>query len=303
MLTSALMMLGVASSSSAITWSFQTVNAPGMTDTFLYGMNASHVAVGNGIDASGNSYGVKYISGVTTATSNDSFGWTEYDDINATGQVAASWVDDDEGVQTSKLLAANGTMIDNITVNDENEVFTTAAFGGSGNYTGAYVGSGSDHVYGYQLIADVPYIFAYPDATEALTQCFDANASDTAVGYWMTGAGYSHGFTRTSSGTFTQYDVPGYDKTQLFGIDSVGNVAGVVQNLSSWKFYGFVRINGNVTMVSVPGALSTAVQSISDNGDICGFYVGSDGHYHGFIGTAATGGTSLAIRGARVIGM
>jgi hypothetical protein len=93
--------------------------------------------------------------------------------------------------------------------------------------------------------------------------------------------------------TFTTIDYPGAIATSANGINSTGEIVGWYQLDSSCTpsllpvsvctTHGFTDVNGTLATLDVPGATSTALYGINDNGDIVGIYTDSNGVVHGFL--------------------
>jgi len=110
-----------------------------------------------------------------------------------------------------------------------------------------------------------------------------------SVGYWDTNpkAPAPHGFYRDANGNITTLDVPGALVTVAFAINDVGQIAGYYWN-GHGPFHSFVETNGQFQTLDVPGALKTFATTINNFGVVSGEYIGTDGHRHGFIATPNT---------------
>ncbi len=79
---------------------------------------------------------------------------------------------------------------------------------------------------GWLLKSGVETTINYPDANAASTLLWDINDSGLATGFWRDASRNFHPFTLdTTTGTFTQMDVPGAVFQQMLGINSAGFIA------------------------------------------------------------------------------
>ena len=164
--------------------------------------------------------------------------------------------------------------------------------------------------------------FSAPDAgTNAYfsegTQPISMNDSGEIAGIYIDSSNVSHGFVRSASGTFTEFNAPGvgkcgnYSQNQNTGIlvssiDAAGDVAGSFFDTNCAQ-HGFMRAaNGTFTTLNAPGAGTSPCTSYTGHGagtmlcgtfavvfdaagDITGGYVDSNGIIHGFLRPAETG--------------
>jgi len=101
---------------------------------------------------------------------------------------------------------------------------------------------------------------------------------------------------------FVTIDVPGATETQVRGVNNYGEIVGFYQPPTSvcpsevpssaqvpiCTMRGFKIVNGVLTKLNVPGAISTAITGVNDYGDLVGFYTKvtascSAGKAHGFL--------------------
>jgi hypothetical protein len=97
-------------------------------------------------------------------------------------------------------------------------------------------------------------------------------------------------------------NIPGAIETQIRGVNNYGEIVGFYRSSTSdclpevpanpqvpiCRTRGFKIFNGVLTKLNVPGATSTAIMGVNDNGDLVGFYLKPEagcmfGIYHGFI--------------------
>lgn len=106
------------------------------------------------------------------------------------------------------------------------------------------------------------------------------------------------GWLKTASGKTLIYHYPGSSATAFTGIAAFGTGANATYEIVGW----YTLLSGHTHGVQVPyttnlSALSgtsipdppladglTIVSGINALGDICGWYLGANGHYHGFVG-------------------
>lgn len=114
------------------------------------------------------------------------------------------------------------------------------------------------------------------------------NSSATIVGWVIDAQRVGHGYTRTSSGTFTTFDVPGSTGTMPFGINDNGVVTGEFLDANQFA-HGFVRAtDGTFNTFDAPGATfgqysGTIPARINASGTVVGTFQGASGVLHGFL--------------------
>jgi hypothetical protein len=120
-----------------------------------------------------------------------------------------------------------------------------------------------------------------PNDTAGFTEGRGINNSGTVCGDYTGSDGNSHGFF-LSSGTFTEYDVPGAVSTSVLGINDVADFTGSF-SYGSGIFQGYVSVGGTITSFSVPGALLTLAYQINNSKQlVVGYYIDSSGILHGY---------------------
>ena len=93
-------------------------------------------------------------------------------------------------------------------------------------------------------------------------------------------------------------DYPGaaqYGGTSANGINNEGVVTGYYYSDSSGDFSGFLWNNGTFTSLNFPGAVSTGITSINDQGDLTGYYVDLNGTFNGFVAYAIPEPSTLTL--------
>ena len=92
----------------------------------------------------------------------------------------------------------------------------------------------------------------------------------------------AHGFLRSPDGTFTTFDVPGFEGGTLgFAINPAGDITGVC-SAEPFTSHGFLRArDGTITTFDVPDApYFTRAFDINPAGAITGWYVGTENAFH-----------------------
>ncbi len=91
----------------------------------------------------------------------------------------------------------------------------------------------------------------------------------------LAGALFAFSSYAAASGNFTTIDYPGAVQTQVWGINSAGDMVGGFGDAAGW--HGFLLRNGTYTTIDYPGALWTDAYGINPRGDIVGQYGWFDG--------------------------
>ncbi len=127
------------------------------------------------------------------------------------------------------------------------------------------------------------------------------NTAGVIVGSYADANRVYHGFVRAATGTITTFDAPGASTitgsglirgTAAISVNTAGDITGFYVDASG-VFHGFVRAaNGTITTFDAPGAIAGTVTplllggtipvSINASGDIAGFYLDTNGMFHGF---------------------
>jgi hypothetical protein len=135
------------------------------------------------------------------------------------------------------------------------------------------------HTGGYQL-------FVYPGADILWTTPYMTNNRGITVGSYTTFTYEFHAFTWDGY-AFTNIDVPGHTNQSALWINNEGYIVGNYADPSG-AAVGFIRDPmGRVTDFTVPDALQTVPDCITENSKISGHYQAQDGNWHGFVATPA----------------
>jgi hypothetical protein len=227
-------------------------DAPGLTDTQIYGINSSGQVVGNGLrlssthgehlgflrDPNGRFSGFRAPDALVTFPMG----------IDDSGEIAGSYYTG--GTVDHGFITAISSGISNFTVFDEPNA---SHYPGNGTYTTGINANGV-------VVGD------YEDAT----------------------VGAYHGFTRDRSGKFASFDAPGAGTAQFYGtiplaINLSGEIAGYYSD-SNAILHAFIRdASGNITDFDPPGSTQTFANGINDRGDVVGYWVDSHQVYRGFL--------------------
>jgi hypothetical protein len=126
------------------------------------------------------------------------------------------------------------------------------------------------------------------------TSAQDINVNNDIAGFFTDPNNASHGFLRTSGGTFTVFDAPGAGSGNGQGSDSQGiNASGTIvgsfldpQLIS----HGYIRTSSGVfSTLDVPGSFATMALGINDGGAVTGEFLDFHLFAHGFV--RSSGGT------------
>jgi hypothetical protein len=120
-----------------------------------------------------------------------------------------------------------------------------------------------------------------PNDTAGFTEGRGINNSRTVCGDYVGSDGNLHGFV-LSSGTFTDFNIPGALQTTLLSINDPGDFTGDFDD-GSGIFQAWVSVGGTITSFSVPGALQTLAYEINNSNElVVGYYIDSSGIVHGY---------------------
>src|SRR5258707_1012366 len=81
------------------------------------------------------------------------------------------------------------------------------------------------------------------------------NRKGAVTGYYNDNKGGIHGYVRPANGTFTTFNVKNALETVPISINARGEVAGFFEGSAAFGFEG--DIDGTITQIDVPGAIST----------------------------------------------
>lgn len=201
--------------------SYQSLNIPGATRSYIVGINASGHMVGAYTDSAGRYHGFTFDGNTVVTVDAPNSTDTELDDINDTGSIVGSYYDLLGGQHG--FLDKNGT----VTTLDFPGASSSGATGinSSEEIVGYYVDSGGAE-HGYLLSNGTYSSIDFPLADD-FTDAFGINDAGEIAGGYLGANSQFHGFTY-SLGTFTQVDVAGAQNTFLHRVKNNGNVVGYV---------------------------------------------------------------------------
>lgn len=264
------------------TYSFQTVDVPGQSNTQVRGINNLGTTVGIYTDSNTGLYrgferdsngGFKHIDFPGGGASKQTYPRS----INKAGQVVG-FVIDSAGVIHGFLLGSGG-----FKQLDYPGSVATAARGL--NDRGQIVGDWGDvnnvNIHGYVYSQRQFASFDFPGAIA--TTCFGINNAGERVGAYTKDNVNTYSFL-LRNGTFKSFRVPGSTDTEILAVNNYGVAVGFYFDSSSGTNHGFILSNGTMTHVDVPGSRSTLVRGINDAGVIVGNYGDAGFVDHGFIG-------------------
>jgi probable HAF family extracellular repeat protein len=237
-------LVSVASKDGTVRETFSTVDYPGTTGTYPYGINDSGQIIGAYSDSAGDSHAFELIDG-SYATLVVPFAGaveTEAYGINNAGDIVGCWaLSADDVIPTYGFELAGGT-------------YTNLQFPGQPYTCPFAINNKGDIVGAYQTDRNVIYGFLFRGGTYTTVQ--------------VPGA------------IFTEVDAIN-DSGDMAGLYCPpGACAG--DNLPGAQ--GFVLRKGVFTTIVMPGASYTSVDGIGNSGVITGAYADSAGNDHGFIG-------------------
>jgi hypothetical protein len=126
----------------------------------------------------------------------------------------------------------------------------------------------------------------------AMTQVIGINNNMTTDGFYVDQAGVTHGFFRTSDGTFKTVDYPApataTSFNQLLSQNDVHQAAGYysnsIANTTPDIPYVYDEVGGVFHVITIPGAAGGAqATGINNSGTICGFFIDANGVNHGWL--------------------
>ena len=181
-------------------------------------------------------------------------GFTRPTSINSSGAIAGVYGSSDGGTLASGF------------VRDPNGTITT--FLGPGGHKIMW-GQPTSHQVGYNV-------------TNAGVYINDSGAVAGSYGIYNGISLVMHGFVGNPkvAGGLVSFDPPGSVYTEVRDINASGWVTGTFHD-ASYKYHGFVYINGTSYLIDVPGAEWTAASSVTSQDVIVGLYADGQGE-HGF---------------------
>ena len=273
-----------ANTTASSRYTFVTIDAPGTSETFAYGVNNTRGVSGYYLDEAGNYDGFLWQkSGLQTVDYSGAAN-TELGDANDWGLVIGN-----HGTATTMHAATYSvgsiwTTLPDISGQPLN-------FGDGINDLGVGTGAaceGDSNVAVYNCLGwtwdrTAYSFFTVPEADAANGGTFPngINNRGQVVGYFEDASGASHGFLKNGD-SFITIDVPLASNTYAFDINDQDDVAGFYVDQDG-NYDGFVQSSdGKFTTVNVPGADATVIFGNNDRGDLAGYFEDSSG-VHGFV--------------------
>lgn len=275
---------GLTPSLSAVSYAFETVDAPDKLDDFFqitwintagqitqqYFFKGEDPTLGFGHTAVlvGDTWSLIDVPGSFTSGGTNA---------NALGQVALSYADTDLVLHLALWRAGQYTYVPELPgyafggaqgINERGQV--SAVYFDSNGVGLGFVGTSTNHV-----------LFAYPGDV-LLTIPFMTSNLGATVGFSIAADGSLHAF-QYRRGQFTNLDLPGATFTTANGINDQGTIVGGYGD-DSFAFHGYLLEGGLLSEIVVPDSQQVIPYMITNNNLISGTYQHVDGSWHGFVG-------------------
>jgi len=242
--------LVLAAASYAQTYTYTTIDVPGATNTFAYGINNAGQIVGSYSYGPKDQYGHQAQNAFVLSGGN--FSTFSYPGSYYT----VAW-----GINNPGQIV--GTC----------EVEYYGTFGECQDFYGVaegWIKTGNSYV-----------TVSYPGAISNATSANGINDGGQVVGQYEAPGGPVYGYL-LSGGSYTQVNPFGSAGSGAFGINTAGHIAGVYCQ-GNCALVGFLQSGGNVTTIAVPGASTTYAIGINNSDDVVGQYTTPSGPYQGFV--------------------
>jgi len=279
--------LSLSSPLFAADYLFVVIDFPDATFTEARGVNARGDVVGGYDDANEVRHAFLLSKGVYTSI--DVPGAAETigaRGINARGDIVGNFTDADELGHGYLLSNGEYTQI------DYPDASSTTAFGinNAGDIVGQWFdadGNGSGFILKNGRFHDVQF----PDGANSSVWGAEDNGKVLAGSMQIPAdGGATHGFLRTRSGSFHVIDFPGTRSpcTGTRWINQRGDIVGLYtivdrpEDCTGDAASGFVLRDGIYASIDVPGATTTKLLAINDDGVLAGAFVDRRGIGHGF---------------------
>jgi ELWxxDGT repeat protein/probable HAF family extracellular repeat protein len=258
------------------TYTYQTIDPPGSTNTVADSINDNGQIVGSYSVGGQTSSGFLDNNGTYTTIDPPGSVGAGATDINSLGQIVGTY--QIAGGPTLGFLYSHGTYT---TIDPPGSLtgyhFITINGNLSINKTGQIVGTYRDNStavdHGFLYSAGKYTALNFPGASS--TQALAIGNGGQVVGDYeyvgSNGIGNLTGFLY-SHGAYTTIGPPGGFYTYLTSINKSGTIVGHYQQSSGGPEQGFVYSHGTYTPIEYPGAVSTVPISINDKGQITGYY-------------------------------
>jgi hypothetical protein len=273
-------------------YAFETIDAPGLdvTNPFVYTFINNRGMIGQDyVDTAGNPHYAVRIANTWQVLEVPGAVVTIGVNPNNAGRVALDWFDSNNGFHLA--IWQEGRPLQYVADVPGGYHWSGAnGFNDRGIATAWTFLPWTDPELAYGLLQDTHtgrYQFlTYPGADVLWTQAIMTNNGGTTVGSYTTLTYEFHAFTRDGD-TFTNIDVPGGTNQYATFINNESYIVGFYADANGASV-GFIRDPmGRVTDFTVPDALQTVPDCITDNLKISGDYQAQDGSWHGFVATPA----------------
>ncbi len=258
---------------------FSTVDFPGATSTFLYGINNAGQMVGAYIDDSEATHGFLLNGGVFTTIDFPDARLTVAAGINNNGDITGQY-NDSYDIGHGFVLSGDAFITKDL--GEGYQTFPTAI-----DDFGNLVGFCTDSDFNFHgcVAFDGPFtLFDFPGATASLALGIAFHGSGALTGGYgnVNGSNFEHGFVY-NDGEFTPIDFPGDTHTVAFGVNDNGEIVGSYSVSPFTANQGFSWVSGSFTTTNIPGALQTNPINLNDSGQVVGWYVDSSNVTHGYV--------------------
>jgi hypothetical protein len=268
----ALLLAGIASlPSEAQSTIIKRINPPGASYTTAAGLNNAGMVVGTFELPGQQLEGFSYLVGAGTYTTIDAPGalYTIALGVNDSGTIAGTFTTPDGIGHGFFLNGAKFTQYDlkGTTGTEVHGINNAGDFVGTGGSNGDYRG--------FLSVGGTVTTFAVNGRP---TVAYGINLADTTVGFFINAqANAFHGFSRDSTGHYTQIDFPGSVSTACTSINDAGVITGFYVDTAGAN-HGFILGDGVYKTSNVP-----YIAQINNLGSLVGSIVGKTGQTFGII--------------------
>ena len=256
-------------------YTYQTLRYPGSTNTEVYGLTNSGMAVGTYTDAAGVTHGFKYEAGTYSIVDFPGATHSNVLGVNNLGHIVGGHSFNGSDGPWHSFVYKDG-------------VFTQFDFPGwesdarginaAGDIAGVYNESGILPTQGFiRKVGEAGETFTtlnYPGALYTLLWAL--NDSGNIAGSYINNndpAYTYHGFLYSNS-KFTNIDYPGALATKVFGMNNLNDVVGAHSQING--AHAFVYSNGRFRSFDVPNSTASGATAINDSRQVAGIYYSAD---------------------------